>query len=162
MRHYGVPTRLLDWTESPLVGLYFAVESELSRDGALWVLRPTQLNLASSIAPRNPKYIPNFEDDVLEPYKPTALSSEQITELNPIAVIGPRNTPRMQAQLGTFTVFHRSPTAIENVSSGKHVTKYVIPASTKQEMAKDLSVLRIGRFQLCPELQSLGEALNEV
>src|SRR5262245_33980240 len=44
MQHYGVPTRLLDWTESPLIALYFAIVDDdprsEKRDGALWVLYP--------------------------------------------------------------------------------------------------------------------------
>jgi hypothetical protein len=42
-QHYGLPTRLLDWTESPLVAAYFAVDRP-DVDGCIWGLSPTGLN----------------------------------------------------------------------------------------------------------------------
>ena len=40
MQHYGAPTRMLDWTRSPYVGLFFALEEAVAgkRDAALWAL----------------------------------------------------------------------------------------------------------------------------
>jgi hypothetical protein len=37
MQHFGAPTRLLDWTESPFVGAYFAVGQLPDRDGIIYV-----------------------------------------------------------------------------------------------------------------------------
>src|SRR6266498_5137977 len=35
-QHYGIPTRLLDWTSNPLVALFFACNGDFSNDGAVY------------------------------------------------------------------------------------------------------------------------------
>ena len=160
MQHYRVPTRLLDWTESPLVALYFAVERCSPNDGALWMLNPLELNRVSRISPDYDRYVPSFDDDTVSNYLPSVLRAEYTTRRDPIAVIGPRNTSRMQAQLGVFTIIHRDATPVECVGDKNHIRKFRIPANAKCEIRKELHLLAVTQFQLFPDLQGLGDFLG--
>lgn len=163
MQHYGVPTRLLDWTESPLMALYFAVESETrgskKKDGALWLLDPGKLNMNTNAS--KDTYIPAFEEDVyMDDYKTSKFDSGQNEGLMPIAAIATRNNPRIQAQLGAFTISRSRNMPIEEVGDKSHVIKYIIPSAAKSTISQELKLLGLGKFQVFPELASIGEMIK--
>lgn len=164
MQHYGVPTRLLDWTESPLVGLYFAVtdDSEESTDSALWCISPTNLNVGAGVEPDFQPDLPSFDiDNVLDNYMPSRLAQETMTRLQPIAANASRNSPRLFAQRGVFTISHRDPTPVEATGDGNHAWRYIIKPESKERIRQELQLLRIDKLSLFPELPSVADSIKE-
>lgn len=159
-RHHSVPTRLLDWSESPLIGLYFAVADDAAtndvKDGAVWVLRPTELNRLAAIVLPDKRALPIFEDnnERLRQYLPSTLASEQQTAVIPAAGIAIRHSKRMQAQHSVFTVFHRDQTPIESIGDGYHIARYIVPAKAKVRIRRQLDALKIDRLAVFPELDN--------
>jgi hypothetical protein len=164
MQHYGVATRLLDWSESPLVSLYFAISDELQmkENGALWVLSPTELNKRNRYRPDFDFEIPSFEDDDLNNYLPSVISAERKTSLFPMAAIAARNSSRMQAQQGVFTISHRENIFVDEAGEDpkNHIWKYIIPAGIKNDLLKELEIIGITKFQLFPELGSIAQNIK--
>ena len=159
MRHYDVPTRLLDWTESPLIAAYFAVTDRPKADGAIWLLRPTKLNTSGQR--QMDCELPPTEDGIVGLYRPDIKLSDG-APLRPVAFIATRNTPRMQSQLSVFTISHTVKTPLEKFSyADDYLQKYIIPKESKQTIKDELDLLKINKFHLYPELESIGKELCE-
>ena len=162
-RHHSVPTRLLDWTESPLVGLYFATHSQDhtskndKKDGSLWVLSPTKLNEHSIISSHHT--LPVFEDydDYLRNYLPSKIAMEAMTGLYPLAGIAARHSTRMQAQRSVFTVTHRKQLSIEHVGDMEHLGRFVIPSERKSLIRRQLQILSVDDLSVFPELDNAAK-----
>lgn len=163
MQHYRLPTRLLDWSESPLAALFFAANGSGTGQAALWCLDPVALNSHAGIRFGHSVEVPAFDhDNVLDNYLPSRIASETTSELNPIAAIAQRNSPRIAAQLGTFTITHRTHSKIEDIADAKHVWRYLIPGNKRKTVIKELAHLRITQLTLFPELDSVAAEAKDV
>ena len=161
MQHHGLPTRLLDWTESPLVALYFIVTdsnpTNVDEPGSLWALLPQQLNKASNLEPGHQSDIPGFGDDEhLNAYLPTQVAKKGVG-LGPLAAIALRNNPRIQVQQGVFTVCHKNISPLEGDGHVQYLWRYRVPADAKADLKRELDLLNINKLSLFPELANVSE-----
>lgn len=160
MQHHRAPTRLLDWTEGPLVALYFATANANhdDKDGALWCLDPIVLNRQANVSFAYELELPSFRDKVLENYLPSRVDPK--SPMNPVAAIGPRATKRMAAQIGAFTVTHTVHQPMESLYDGKHVWKYIIPKDSKAEIRLELGRLGYSSLSLFPDIDEVAELIH--
>ncbi|MEQ1558562.1 MAG: FRG domain-containing protein [Methyloglobulus sp.] len=141
-QHHGLATRLLDWSQNPLVASYFAVSSCKDVDGTIYIL------------------------EALDLYANHDLTIEQIKNNTGVYCYIPRAvSPRVLNQKGMFTVHCPANKEIDLVKSRfsdteQNLTKIIIPHALKNEILNVLDDYGIDDSTLFPDLDGLSRYKN--
>ena len=189
MQHYGLPTRLLDWSSSPLVALYFAVsdESQCDKDGCIWMLTPGKFNKSQHL--ENPSIIDGNKYDNMYIYntkhKTIATmiypafrrwnlsgSSEDMTPedkkfdyhfrklKDKIAACYPTEADgRVYNQFAAFTV-HNSIKKLADICDNSTLLRINIPHEYKDKLRSELRVCGITQSYIYPDLEHLAKEIE--
>ncbi|MCK4739653.1 MAG: FRG domain-containing protein [Deltaproteobacteria bacterium] len=166
MRHYGLPSRLLDWSESPLTALFFAVEDEKDdSDGALWSINPGELNEVFSGI--NPKGIFDCHDErVTKVIKdiPLSVSDKYLPPAGKkvLAIMSEHFDLRHLLQQAVFTLHESDMDLDKHEKADLFLIKFIIPAGAKSDLRRSLHYLGINRSTLFPDLDNLSTHLNQM
>jgi hypothetical protein len=148
-QHYGVPTRLLDFTFSHILSLMFAIENAFSKNqkgnAVVWFLNPKALNSKFCDTSK----ILNISNETLP------LDSYQ----GPVAIQGRKLNARINSQNGVFVYFQDNENPLEDtVAENQNILrKLVIKEDYLKDIMASLNSMGIGFSHLYPELSSVSK-----
>ncbi|WP_200774862.1 FRG domain-containing protein [Azospirillum argentinense] len=164
-QHHGIPTRLLDWTENPLVALFFVVHDYGNKaDGRVWAINPWELNTTSiglqSVPHTDNPIFMDYVVDITDPEFPREVKAKRPIAIRPYHVFR-----RSNAQSGVFTVHGTIEKALESTQFTRKNRKACLRSAkingeSKITIMRDLHALGIHHASLFQSVDHIAATLR--
>lgn len=159
LQHHGAPTRLIDFTKSPYVAAFFALE-DATEDSAVYAVNTPYLWHAA------PGRFPELHREVIDPRERGNYQRYFIDNRTPLVWAGEpgRLDQRLVAQSGTFVmpgVLDRSidDILVNEYQNGNPVLhKFILPENIREQAIQNLYRMNITYATLFPDLDGLARA----
>lgn len=168
-QHHRLPTRLLDWTSSPLAAMYFASEKNPKEDGEVWCVARLQTNnaLSPTFANLLRKQGTNlFSLETLSSNFPEMEAFDSVeaaaADKSLLFFEPPSLSPRIVNQYAFFSVmtdpYSETHSWIE--AHKRWCWKVIVPAALKKEIRERLLVMNISERTIYPGLDGVSQWLQ--
>jgi hypothetical protein len=134
-QHHGLATRLLDWTKNPLNAAFFATETNVREEAAIYAFKVSKRDFIKEEHP--------FSVRTVKVYYPRGV------------------TARIISQRGIFTISGNPTIPIEN-HLGDRLHKFTISEDAINDIKSSLEFFGINSLSIYQDLDSLSKYLNDI
>lgn len=180
-QHFGIPTRLLDFSANPLVALYFCCKSESKEDGAVWVINTapfqnwsqdeffcwelgpdcTREAMISSIM-NSMKGYSVVDEECLEKFRPVlftpAFIDQRMSAQSSRFLLWGKDEKPLEKMIDNANMMSLSPdgVALNIANDQRFLANIIVPSEDKHSIMRELDLVGVNEKTVFPGLDGIG------